>query len=155
MSTNTQHQISENGSITYRGYDFGDQKEIHRVEVDLQSSTSRARIFNIALKLSTLDWTDVTLDIIEEIADVRLNELATGTNYAVRYTYSQYKKEKSDRHATTFQKTCTVERAIELALENAKRCTRNDVKIVSVETREEYIAREEKEKAERDAKKSD
>lgn len=49
--------------------------EVDGVSLWLEGSTSRARIFNIALKLAVLDWTDPTIQKIEKLVDARLIKL--------------------------------------------------------------------------------
>lgn len=52
-------------------------KKIEAVQVDLQQSTSAARVMNIAIKLLALDWTDKTIDQVEALVDARLYHIAT------------------------------------------------------------------------------
>lgn len=66
------------------GHRFGeDKQDIESVKLGLNDSTSRARIFNIGIKLATLHWTDPTIDVIEKMIDERIIEVATGKLYKV------------------------------------------------------------------------
>lgn len=60
-----------------------DAFDIKAVKIQLESSTSTARVMNIALKMLTMDWGDTTIDDVEEMVDARVKELALGTDYKV------------------------------------------------------------------------
>lgn len=53
--------------------------DIRGVQLGFVESTSRARVFNIALKLASLQWTDKVIDQVEKIVDDRIREIA-GSN---------------------------------------------------------------------------
>lgn len=63
---------------------FDGEMPIEGVTLGMASSTSRARIFNMALKLAAIHWSDPSIDMIEEMIDNRLLELATGKIYSVK-----------------------------------------------------------------------
>lgn len=58
-------------------------KNVEAVQVKLESSTSTARVMNIAVKMLALNWTDRTIDDVEKMVDERLVELTTGKYYHV------------------------------------------------------------------------
>jgi hypothetical protein len=60
-----------------------DIEEIEGVHISLESSTASARIFNIALKLATMDWQEPIIDRIEEMLDSRLLEIANGDYFII------------------------------------------------------------------------
>ena len=59
------------------------EKEIRKITLNLESSTSRAGIFNLALKLAAIDWQDPIHDIVEKIVNKRVIDIATGKFFRI------------------------------------------------------------------------
>ncbi len=72
-----------NGVELYEKSFAKDEFDIQAVKVQLESSTATARVMNIALKMLTMDWTDQTINDVEEMIDARVKELALGVDYKV------------------------------------------------------------------------
>jgi len=60
------------------------RKDIKGIQLNFDSSTARARIFNIGLKLAVFDWQDPIIDIVEKLIEDRIIEIATGKTYFVK-----------------------------------------------------------------------
>jgi hypothetical protein len=114
----------DNAGIKFSEDLFGTgKKEIKDVELSLESSTSRARVFNFALKLAALQWTDPTIDKLENILDYRLIEIATGKFYKVTS-----EKIKDKRNWTKVIKANNEDRARDMIAESYP-----DSKVINVE----------------------
>jgi len=77
-------QISHYSSVNMSEKYGGTMQEINGVIMNLENSTSRARIFNIAMKLATIDWQDPIVNIVEKLIDDRLVDIAMGTSYVIQ-----------------------------------------------------------------------
>ena len=103
--TNKIKNINRENAIETSDASWRESEVIEGVHLKLESSTSKARIFNMSLKMATLDWTDPVLDEIEKMLDSRLINVANGQVWEVKH-------EKEDgRKFTTYIQTTTEEDA--------------------------------------------
>ena len=72
------YKITQDTAISISTDSFDKTKRIDNVELNIEGSSSRGRIFDIGLKLASLHWTDSTINKIEKIIDDRLVELTNG-----------------------------------------------------------------------------
>jgi hypothetical protein len=77
-------KITNDTEVDIRENYSGELKEVESVKLYLNQSTSRARIFNLALKLAVFPWQEPILNRIEEMADARILEIANGKDFIIR-----------------------------------------------------------------------
>ncbi len=83
MNEEKKIETSRDGKIIYEVDYFSKDKNLTKVELNFESSTSRARVFNISLKLASLDWTDPIIEIVEQQIEERIREIEEGEYYNV------------------------------------------------------------------------
>ena len=88
----------ENNKAVITVKNFSNDEEVSGVELSLESSTSRARVFNIALKIATLNWQDTMIDILENQLDERILEIKNGKKYNVVITKKYGENKRTIKH---------------------------------------------------------